>query len=187
MKTPYIVGKKIYLRPLERNDINERYLSWLNNPEVTRYLETGIFPTTMEGLEQFYKQVSGSTSQVMLAIVDKDTDQHIGNVKLGLINWIHRKATFGILIGDNKFWGKGLGSEATQLMVEYGFFRLNLRRIDLGVYAEHKAAIRSYEKVGFKIEGHFREDCFLEGQYKDIVHMGLLRSEYKHSDREMKK
>ena len=178
MKVPFILGEKVYLRPLEKKDLNERYLSWLNDPEVTRYLETGIFPSTMDQLEKYYQQVSGSSSQVILAIIDKDSDEHIGNVKLGPINWVHRKAAFGIMIGEKKFWAKGFGTEATRLIIEYGFFRLNLHRIYLGVFAEHKGAIRSYEKVGFKIEGCMREDLFQDGQYKDHLWMGLLRSEY---------
>jgi RimJ/RimL family protein N-acetyltransferase len=64
------------------------------------------------------------------------------------------------------------------LAVEYGFYRLNLRRIDLGVFAEHDSAVRCYEKVGFKVEGRFRQDLFQGGEYKDRLWMGLLRSEY---------
>jgi ribosomal-protein-alanine N-acetyltransferase len=179
MKTPFIVGARIYLRPLEREDLNERYLGWLNMPEVNRYLESGSFPYTRADLEKFYERVTGSQDQVILAIVDRKTDQHIGNVKLGPIHWIHRKATLGILVGEAQFWGRGIATEATRLLVEYGFFRLNLNKIDLGVYAEHDAAVRSYEKVGFRVEGRFREDLFHEGRYKDRLWMGLLRSEYK--------
>ncbi|MCI0577819.1 MAG: GNAT family N-acetyltransferase [Chloroflexi bacterium] len=178
MTTPYIAGRQVYLRPLEQEDINERYLGWLNDPEVNRYLETGVFPYTQAELEQFYQQVTGSRDQVILAIVDKESDRHIGNVKLGPIHWVHRRATFGILVGEKQFWHKGVGTEATRLMVAYGFFRLNLRRIDLGVYAEHEAAVRAYEKVGFRVEGRFREAMFHEGRYKDHLWMGLLRSEY---------
>jgi ribosomal-protein-alanine N-acetyltransferase len=179
MRTPFIVGKRIYLRPLERDDLNEKYLAWLNDPEVNRYLESRIFPYTMDKLEKFYEQVTGSTDQVILAIVDRETDRHIGNVKLGPINWVHRKAVFGILVGEQEFWGKGIGVEATRLIVEYGFLRLNLHRIELGVYAENEAAIRAYEKVGFQIEGRFREDFFHEGRHKDCLWMGLLSSEYR--------
>src|SRR5256884_4059261 len=182
MKTPYIIGSQIYLRPLEREDLTDRYLSWLNDPEVNRYLESGLFPSTKADLEQFYQQVAGSQSQVILAIADKGDDRHIGNVKLGPINWVHRKATFGILVGDKEFWRKGIGTEATILTVEYAFFRLNLRKIDLGVYSEHQAAVRSYEKVGFNVEGQLREHVFHEGQYKNCLLMGLLRSEYKRSN-----
>lgn len=183
MKIPFIVGRQIYLRPLEAQDLNEKYLTWLNDEEVNRYLESGIFPQTKRDLDRFYNQVIGSPNQIVLAIADKETKQHIGNVKLGQIDWVHRRATFGILIGDKQFWGKGIGTEATQLMVEYAFGRLNLRRIVLGVHAEHKSAVRAYEKVGFKIEGRFREDLFHENQYKDSLWMALLRSEYNYSAR----
>jgi RimJ/RimL family protein N-acetyltransferase len=185
-KAAFAEGSLVFLRPLERSDLNEHYLSWLNDPEVTSYTETGIFPSTAEDLEKYYREVTGSKSQVMLAIVDKKSGQHVGNVKLGPIHWIHRNATFGILIGEKKFWGKGVGLEATKLMVEYGFTRLNLHRIDLGVFADHEAAVRCYEKAGFKVEGRMREDLFrggqnggqYGGQYKDRLWMGLLRSEY---------
>jgi RimJ/RimL family protein N-acetyltransferase len=175
----FISGSQVYLRPLERSDLNEGYLSWLNDPEITRYLETGTFPSTMRDLERFFENVTGSRAEVILAIIHKKSGVHIGNVKLGPINWVHRVASFGMLIGDRKFWGQGLGEECVRLTVEYGFNKLNLHRIDLGVFAEHESAVRCYEKAGFKIEGRFREDLFQGGEYKDRLWMGLLRSEYK--------
>ena len=179
MKTPFVSGERIYLRPLEPEDLTEAYLGWLNDPEVNRYLESGIFPYSKAELDTFYETVTKSHDQVIMAIVDKETNNHIGNVKLGPINWIHRKGIIGILVGEKQFWGEGIGAEATRLIVEYGFFQLNLHRIELGVYAEHKSAVRCYEKVGFKVEGTFREDGFHQGQYKDRLWMGLLKTEYK--------
>ncbi len=178
MKTPFIIGQQIYLRPLEPEDLNETYLGWLNDPEVAQYLESGIFPSTQGALENFYNRVVGASDCALLAIASKEADQHIGNVKLEPIDWVHRKATFGILVGDKQYWGKGVGVEATRLMVEYGFFRLNLNRIELGVYAEHQAAVRAYERVGFRVEGRLRENMFLDNEYRDSLLMGLLRSEY---------
>jgi len=86
---------------------------------------------------------------------------------------------FGLMIGEKKFWGRGIGKEATRLVVEYGFQRLNLNRIGLGVLAAHEAAIRCYQAVGFKTEGRFREEMFSDGTYQDRLWMGMLRSEYK--------
>jgi [ribosomal protein S5]-alanine N-acetyltransferase len=171
-------GSNVYLRPLERTDLGESYLGWLNDPEVTRYTETGIFPTTAQDLEKFHQEVTGSRSQVILAAIHKKSGRHIGNVKLGPIHWVHRRANFGMLIGDKKLWGKGIGAEATRLAVEYGFYRLNLRRIDLAVFAEHESAVHLYEQVGFKVEGRLRQDAFQGGEYRDRLWMGLLRSEY---------
>ena len=180
----FIEGARIYLRPLCREDLNGPYLGWMNDAEVMSYLESGIFPTTADDLERFFKGVTGTRQQVMFAIVDKYSHRHIGNVKLGPIDWVHRRAHFGILIGDRESWGKGVGTEATRLTVEYAFARLNLNRVDLGVYAEHQAAVRCYERVGFKVEGRMRQDLFHRGKYKDRLWMGLLRSEYKSSETE---
>ena len=177
-KNAFMAGSQVYLRPLERSDLNDRYLGWLNDPEVTHFMESGTFPATMQDLENFYQQVTGSRDQVIFAIADLKSDQHIGNVKLGPIHWVHRSATFGILIGDSKFWGKGIGVEATRLAVEYAFRRLDLRRIDLGVFANHEAAVHCYERVGFKVEGRMRQALFQAGEYRDRLCMGLLRSEY---------
>jgi RimJ/RimL family protein N-acetyltransferase len=181
LKAFFVSGKMVCLRPLEEADLNERYLGWLNDPDVNRYLESGIFPYTNNELNKFYEQSIGSRDQVILAVVEKRTDEHIGNVKLGPINWVHRKAVFGILIGEKRFWGMGMATEATRLAVEYAFFRLNLRRIELGVHAEHESAVRVYEKVGFKTEGRMREVLFHEGKYKDSLWMGLLRTEFERS------
>jgi len=175
---PFLAGSQVYLRPLERTDLNENYQAWVNDPEVTRYLEAGVFPTTREDLEKFFESVTGSRTQVILAIVERKSDRHIGNVKLGPIDWVHRRGVFGMLIGEKKFWGRGIGQEVTRLMVEYAFGRLNLNRVTLGVLAEHESAVRCYEKVGFKVEGRFRQELFRDGEYKDRLWMGLLRAEY---------
>ena len=70
-ESAFASGEKVYLRPLELSDLNERYLSWLNDPEVTRYLESGTFPMTRHDLQKFYQEVTGSRNQVILAVVDK--------------------------------------------------------------------------------------------------------------------
>jgi ribosomal-protein-alanine N-acetyltransferase len=174
----FIAGSQVCLRAFRPDDLTERYLGWLNDPEVTRYMESGTFPSTMRDLESFYQRIAASRSDVLMAVVDQATGEHIGNVKLGPIQWVHRSAIFGIMIGEKRFWGRGVGIETTRLMVEYGFGRLNLNRIDLGVFAEHEAGVRCYQKLGFKVEGRLRQDLFQDGAYKDRLWMGLLRSDY---------
>jgi ribosomal-protein-alanine N-acetyltransferase len=177
MKLPFIVGEQIYLRPLLREDLNERYLGWLNDPEANHFLESGRFPYTMDQLEDYYQGVTGSGSAVMMAVVEKSSDDHIGNVKLEPINWVHRTAVFGILIGEKAAWGKGYGTEATRLTVAYAFEKLNLRKVSLGVVATNTPAIKVYEKVGFQVEGVKREEYFVGGQYVDALWMAILRDD----------
>lgn len=174
----FLVGERLYLRPLLKSDITERYLSWLNDAEVMKYIETGKFPVTKKDLEEFYKKIKSSKIDIMFAIIDKEHELHIGNIKLGGINWVHRFADLGIMIGDKAYWGKGYGEEACRLLLGYAFNRLNLNKVTLGFYATNVAALKTYKKVGFKIEGKIKKLLSIDGKYVDHILMGILQSEY---------
>lgn len=176
---PFLVGKRIYLRPMQMKDVNGPYFDWLNDYEITRFLETGSFPTTRATLTHYLKSVARHPDNVMLAIMDRKTDDYVGNIKLGPIHAIHRRGDMGIMVGNKRFWGKGYGSEAIALILEYGFTRLNLHKITLGVYADHKPAVKAYQKLGFRIEGILKEQLFRDGAYRNKAVMGILRSEHK--------
>lgn len=175
---PFLMGRKLYLRPLLASDLTERYLSWLNDAEVTRYVEAGSFPVTKGDLEEYCQNMKHSRTNLVFAIVDRKKGVHIGNIKLGGINWIHRFGDLGILIGDKKYWSKGYGEEACRLLLEYAFGRLNLNKIILGSYATHIAALKTYSKVGFKIEGRMKKMLNNDGKYVDKLLMGVLQSQY---------
>ena len=185
MRRPFLVGKKIYLRLLEESDIGEEYVGWLNDYEVTRYLETGKFPSTPEAIRKYLERFQDSTTDLIFAIVDRDADQHIGNVTLNRINWINRTADTGLIIGPEEFRGKGYAFEAWSLVLEYAFQRLGLRKIIAGAVVDNAASITILKKLGFKIEGTFRQEFLLDGEYKDGVRLGLLREEFHEYGRSM--
>lgn len=171
----FLLGDRCYLRPLREADIEGNWLHWFNDPEVTSLMIRGSFPATVESQTAFYRSVTdGSESDLVLAIVAREGGTHVGNVGLHRIDWQHRNAEFGIVIGEREFWGRGIGTEATRMICRHGFDRLNLHRIWLGVFADHAAAIRSYEKVGFKVEGTMRAEILRQGRWHDKVIMGLL-------------
>ena len=175
-----LMGERCYLRALREEDIRGNWLHWFNDPEVTRYMLRGAFPTTVESQTEFFRDVaSGSVSDIVLAIVTRDGDRHVGNIGLHRIDWQNRYAEYGVVIGERDFWGQGIGTEATRLICGHGFDRLNLHRIWLGVFSEHQAAIRMYERVGFKVEGTLREEILRGGKYSDKVVMGLLAEEFR--------
>ncbi len=178
MKHPFLVGQLIYLRAIAEDDLRGKYFDWLNDYEVTRFTESGRFPNTPTAMESYYRSVILNAANIALAVVEKQTDRHIGNVKIGPINWVHRCAEFGILIGEKDCWGKGYGTEATSLMLRYSFQRLNLHKIVLGVHSGHIGAIRAYERAGFRVEGQLREALFLDGSYCDKVLMGVTAEQY---------
>jgi RimJ/RimL family protein N-acetyltransferase len=119
-----------------------------------------------------------SDKDIVFAIVDKKTNEHIGNAGLYTINWLYRSAEYRIIIGEKKYWNKGYGAEAAGLIIDYGFNKLNLNKVWLGVNTENKGAVRSYIKSGFKEEGILRDEIYRNGRYYDAVRMSILRREF---------
>jgi RimJ/RimL family protein N-acetyltransferase len=175
----FLRGEKVILRPLEEGDINTRYLSWLNDREVTRYMETRSFPYTMRELRRFYDEMEKSRTDMLLAITDKRNGLHIGNIKLGGINWVHRFGELGIMIGEKKYWGRGYGQEACTLLLKYAFEKLNMNKVFLGAYAVHESAIKAYQKAGFKVEGRIKDIFYFDGRYVDKIMMGISKDDFK--------
>lgn len=145
-----IQGERIYLRQLIESDASQEYCNWLNDPEVNKFLETR--QSTIEELKEYIKKQLSDPNSIFFGIFDKEKDLHIGNLKLEPIDREKKSAVVGILIGNKYFWGKGLGTEAINLVVKYAFEELGLEKIELGVIANNLWAIRSYEKAGFKID-----------------------------------
>jgi RimJ/RimL family protein N-acetyltransferase len=178
MKHPFIVGKKLYLRGLERADLAKNMFQWANDAEVTHYMFMGAKPNTMEALEGEFEALIKSEKDVVFAIVDKKTDTHIGNAGLYAINWISRSAEYRIIIGEKNFWSKGYGQETANLILRYGFDKLNLNKVWLGVNASNKAGAACYKGSGFREEGVLRQEIYRNGRYYDAIRMSVLRKEF---------
>ena len=176
-KKVILKGKKVILRPLSLKDA-PRFCQWLADPEVTKFL--AIYdqpPPTLKEERGWVKKHQRSKDSINLAI-DAIGGKHIGSVSLMKIDKISRRAEFGIFIGDKEYWGQGCGTEACRLIVDYGFRKLKLNRIGLTLIAYNIRGQKSYQKVGFKIEGRARNHYFRDGYFHDQIQMGLLRDEW---------
>lgn len=178
MKRVFLTGERVYLRPFEEGDLTDRYLQWLNDPDVCRWNSHAVFPNTHRKMREYFESVQDSTHAVVLAILTHEHDRHIGNISLQRINWIDRTAEWAILIGDEESWGKGVATEAGLLMLEYGFDRLNLHRIYLATNAENAGMRKAAEKMGMKQEGVRRQAMYKWGRYVDVAEYGILRDEF---------
>ncbi len=185
IKQPLLVGKKLSLRPFEASDIGEEYLGWLNDPEVTRYLGVGREPVTLESVRRYVERFQHSTTDLLFAIIDRKTNKHIGNVTLNHIHPIHRTADTGLMIGDKAFWGKGYAFETWTLLIDFAFTQLGLRKIIAGAVAGHEGSLLVLKRLGFRQEGVFRGEFFLDGIYLDTLRMGLFQREFKKPDKEI--
>jgi RimJ/RimL family protein N-acetyltransferase len=177
MQTPFLVGNRLYLRPLEKEDL-DRCVRWINDSEVTSTLLLR-FPMNQESEQKWFASQYQDNTNIILAIVVQDGDRHIGNCGLHKIDYVNRNAEFGIMIGEKKEWGKGYAPEAAFLILDYGFRQLGLHRIGLEVFSHNPRAQRVYEKVGFVREGAKRESYFRDGQFHDTIVMGILKPQWK--------
>jgi len=176
MKNPYLVSDRLYYRPLEREDA-AAVQPWINDPEVRPFVRQHR-PMTLQGEVQFIERVTTDETSISLLIVRRDGDVPIGVTALFMIDHRHRKADFGISIGDKSCWRQGYGQEATRTIVDYGFATLNLNRIGLYVFEYNPRAIRCYEKAGFVQEGVMRQEQYDNGRYWNTIVMSILRDDW---------
>jgi ribosomal-protein-alanine N-acetyltransferase len=173
---PFLEGKRIYLREVRLSDVNETYYRWMNDPRVTQYLESRFYPNSLENLNEYVKNRQIDRSNIFLAISIKQDHKHIGNIKLGPIDWIHGFAEIGVIIGEKDQWGKGYASEALRLVVQHAFSELNLHKVTAGAYEPNQASIKAFQKAGFEIEGRRKQHFFYKSNYVDYVLLGIINS-----------
>ena len=174
-----IYGEHIRLRGMERSDL-PCFQQWLNDPEVIEGLGT-FLPLSMADEEQWFDRMSRMEPEEKPLAIDLKDDsvwRLIGNIGFFNLEWVNRSAEFGILIGDKSVWNQGYGTESVRLLLKHGFETLNLHRIYLRVYSTNPRARRSYEKVGFVLEGTLREAVYRHGRYADVHIMSVLRPDW---------
>lgn len=173
-KDIFLQGPNIYLRALNEQDILGNYSTWLNDTEINKYNSHGRFPMTAEKLLNFVQMSSQSNTSLVMAVVSRENDIHIGNISLQSINWIDRNAEIAFLLGEKAYWGKGVMLEAGKLMIEHGFNSLNLHRIYCGTSSQNIGMQKLAEKLEMKKEGIRKEALFNSGIYNDIIEFGIL-------------
>ena len=143
-------SERLIFKRLSINHLSTEYLSWLNDPKVNLFLETkGNY--TMDLLKTFIEE-QYENEVFFLAIHLKDSNKHIGNIKIDPINDTLNSGEYGILMGDRSNWGKGYAKEASLRIIKYCFEELKLSKITLGVIEDNVNAVKLYEKIGFTID-----------------------------------
>ena len=172
---PQIETKRLILVPMHSGFANPAYLSWLNDPEVNKYLEVKKENTMNELIAYVEDMVKARIH--FWGIVIRENNKHIGNIKIDPINTKHLYAEYGIMMGDKEEWGKGYAKEASKAIVDFCFESLKLRKVNLGVVKENEAAVNLYKKLGFIVEGEFKKHVLVENKPKDIIRMAIFNPE----------
>lgn len=172
----YQLNNGYFARGLRESDLDGAYMSWFEDQEVCRYNSHGKFFRTLEYFRNFISDLNHDNGVVWA--ICHEVDGHIGNISLQSVSLINRHAELAILMGAKQHWGKGVGLEAARLLVNHGFFKLNLERVYCGTSANNIGMRRLAERLGMREEGVRRRHLFLEGEWVDMVEYGLLRVDY---------
>lgn len=169
-------SENVALMPLRLADLPVM-LDWINDRELVLF--NAPYKPVTEGQHQaWFDAIQQRNDVVIFGIRLLETDTLIGSCQLHSINYVHRSAELQIRLGEKSEWGRGYGTEAVRLLLDFAFKDLNLHRVYLHVFSTNSAAIRVYEKVGFVHEGVLRKAAHINGEYVDVMVMGILRNEY---------
>lgn len=181
-----ITGKNIILRTLELADCQEYYINWLNDNETNQYLESRWSKHDISSVKNFVASINNSEHSYIFAIIQGT--KHIGNIKIGPIDYLYKFADIGYLIGEKSCWGKGYATEAIGLILEFAFETLKLHRVEAGAYEQNIGSQKALLKNGFIQEGVFRKRKFLKthDMYCDSYKYSVLKEEWEGCKQDVK-
>ncbi len=171
----FLQGPNVVLRPIMRDDIPD-LLHWINDPKVNRYISSVMPIMEVDEEEWFEKLPKRKPKDIVLGIVVEG--KLIGNMGLHDIDSIARTATTGALIGESQYWGRGFGTEAKMILLNYAFNTLNLRKICSSVIAFNERSRRYSEKCGYTLEGIRKQQFYKEGQYWDEIMLSVFKDSW---------
>jgi RimJ/RimL family protein N-acetyltransferase len=179
-----IAGDKVALSRLRR-DLLPLYERWYGDFEVgVTFFKGELVPENEEGAVERYERavtLPGAARVVAFTVYEQATLRPIGTASLYEIDHYNRTAQYGVLLGEKECWGRGYGTEATALTLDYGFTLLGLHSIMLTVFSYNERAIRAYTRAGFRVVGRWREAKRLGDRAYDIVCMDCLATEFQGS------
>jgi [ribosomal protein S5]-alanine N-acetyltransferase len=178
-----VESKRFYYVELTDGDVTEEYVSWLNDEEISRYLETPCSGNTLSSVRKFVDGCQADPDSFLFGIFAREGGRHIGNIKIkcNYVNHGLGNGNIGIMIGNKNFWGKGVATESIRAITKFGFNVLGLQKIAAGCYEINQASFRAFKKSGYKVEGVIRSAIVFEGRRIDGIMFGILPGELSES------
>ena len=166
--------ERLFFRSLDANDANEKYKNWLEDSRVNQYLEVRHHIPDITMLKKYIIAMNDSTDSLLLGIFLREI-QHIGNIKLGPIDWKNKRAGLGVMIGDRGSWCKGYATEAITAITHYALNQLNLNRVESSCYHSNIGSFKAFMKAGYEQEGSMKKYWNTETGYQDNIMMAFLK------------
>lgn len=178
MVGPFLIGARVQLRPFEEEDA-PTLANWINDPEIRRFLMVR-FARSVKDEKEWIASLSPKENPRNLgfAIELRQDRRLIGSIGMHMIDWIHRRAMTGFFLYPESMRGKGYGTEAMNLLLDYGFGELGMQSLWAMVFEGNEASCRSLLKQGYTRSGLFRKAYLVTGQWTDTVYFDILREEW---------
>jgi len=176
-----LTGKLVRLSAFDPEELGKALSTWSRDSEYWRLMDSGAvrLHSVKDAVKYFEKEMEElSPAEYFFGVRMLADDKLIGEMVLDIVNWTGRDAFVSLSIGERENWGKGYGTEMMNLLLRFAFTEVNLRRVTLTVFEYNPRAIRSYEKAGFRHEGHLRQFLNREGRRWDMLFMGVLCNEW---------
>jgi RimJ/RimL family protein N-acetyltransferase len=174
---PFIEGKTIDLTPTSLDHV-KLYTRWINDPKVRRY-SRNMIPHNMEEIKKWNEPQRDEVPRyIVLDIWHKKDQVPIGTCGFGEIEWVDRNANIFMTIGEPKYWNQGIATEASHLLIDYGFKELNLVKIYAGIFEPNIGSWSVAEKDGFILEGIKRRSIYVDGKYLDERKYRIMKEDW---------
>ena len=170
---PVLENNRLILKPLNKTFLSNDYVDWMNDPNVIKYLSSGG-DYTLQKLSEFLEGVE-ENPKYFWAITLKESNRHIGNIKIDPINYKKHYGVYGIMIGDKDYWGMGIAREASLLVIDFCFNKLNLKSISLVFNKANVTALKLYEKIGFIQEVNSNENKNQKQEFDNNIRMKIFK------------
>lgn len=164
------VKPNLYLKTIQEDNISKKYINWLNTYEITKFTEQKNFKHNYSNVKNYVKKKFLSKDDLLFGIFYKN--KHVGNIKLGKINWEHKSAEVSFFIGDKKFWGKGITSNSLKKVVSFATNTLNIKKINAGYYENNFGSAKVFSNCNFKVEGIKKKQIIFENRRIDSILVG---------------
>jgi [ribosomal protein S5]-alanine N-acetyltransferase len=168
---------RVYLRALEPEDYKIT-INWRNNDEIWAMIGSPKYFVSSEYERQWVLDSIHNQKEIKLGVCLKENNELIGLATIKDINWINRSAHCPSMIGEKKYWSKGLGSEARFLLLQYAFYERGFERIWGLILEDNINSIRMAEKCGYKKEGLLRNSVYKNGKFHNQILVAVLREEF---------
>ena len=173
-KNIVLFGKRVNFNKITKNDL-KTLQRWRNSSEVWQY-NTQYILLNMINQKQWYDQNIQKNSDRIMFMVTNKIGESIGVCGLIHMNPKDKNASVAIMIGEKKYHNKGLGIEILQLLVNYGFTKIKLHRIEAKIFAYNQISVHLFKKMNFKQEVIMRDSLWRQGKWWDVYTFSLIQS-----------